>query len=132
MADPVSTDIQTPLIEIDGGSFRDEFITFAGPDTFVKGTILARATASGKLVPFVPSGPGGSDVPIAVLTYDVTNAAAGDRRERVLVAGRVNRNRLIIDADGNGSNVTDAVLDQLRDVSIIPIDHAPLGSYPAA
>ena len=39
-----------------------------------------------------------------------------------MVSGSVRAERLIIDADGDGSNVDAAVLDQLRDYSLVSID----------
>ena len=61
-------------------------------------------------------------IPKAVLTYDVTATGAGDEQARVMVAGEVRKNKLIIDADGDDSNVDAAVIDQLRDYGIVPID----------
>lgn len=108
-------------IELQDGQFRDELLTFVGAATLLKGTILARL-ASGKLVPFAPGGSGGAEIPKALLTYDVTRASAGDEPIRALVRGVVNRNRLIIAADGNGNNITASHLDALRDYGITPID----------
>jgi hypothetical protein len=52
----------------------------------------------------------------------VTSAGAGDVPTRALVAGVVDKNRLIIDADGNGSNIDSAVLDELRAFGITSLD----------
>lgn len=102
--------------------FRDEVLTFTAADTFARGTILARLTADGKVVPFASGGAGGAGVPVGVLTYEVANTAAGDVAIRMLVKGEVNRNRLIIDADGHGNNITPAIMDLLRDLGITPVD----------
>ncbi len=102
--------------------FRDELLTFAGAGTVVEGTILARNTASGKLVPFEIGGAGGNEIPKAILTYDVTAAGAGDEAIRAGVSGGYRKERLIVDADGDGSNITDAILDQLRDYGLVAID----------
>jgi len=115
MADPVITDVDLGSVVLDGGSFADELLTFAGAGTVVAGTILARDTASTKLVPFVVGGSGGEEIPKAVLTYDVTATGAGDESIRAMVAGRVKKERLVIDADGDDSNIGPAVKDQLRD-----------------
>jgi hypothetical protein len=115
-------------IELQDGQFRDELLVFAAADTFLKGTILARVTASGKLTPFVVGGTGGAETPRCVLTYDVVRTTAGDEPIRALVKGEVNKNRLIIDADGNGNNITAAILDQLRDYGITPVDVQVLAS----
>jgi hypothetical protein len=113
-------------LELDGGKFRDELLNFAGAATVKKGTILARITASGKLTPYVIGGSLGAGVPVAILTFDVARASAGDEAIRALVAGAVNKNRLIVQADGNGSNITNAILDQLRAEGIVPIDVASI------
>lgn len=128
MANMTITNFETAgTLILDSESFRDEVLTFAGADTFKKGTILARSSVTGKLVPYAVGGANGSGTPVAVLTYDVTRGSAGDETIRAMVAGRVNKNRLIIDADGDGSNITNAILDALRGISIIPIDVAMIG-----
>lgn len=104
--------------------YRDELLTFAGAGTAAIGTILARDTASGKLVPFVKGGAGGAEVPIAVLTYDVEVDALGDVAIRAMVVGKVRKQRLVIAADGDDTNVDAVVLDGLRRVGITPIDVA--------
>jgi hypothetical protein len=106
-----------------GEEFRDDVLTFAGADTFVKGTILARDNVSGKLVLFVKGGATNENgIPKAVLTYGVERAGAGDEAVRVLVKGRVRKDRLVIDADGDDSNIDETVCDQLRDYGITPVD----------
>jgi len=84
------------------------------------GTIIV--AADGKLVPFAIAGAGGEQNPIAVLTYDVSRGSGGDEAIRALVAGEVNKTRLIIDADGDGSNITDAILDALRSAGPVATD----------
>lgn len=102
--------------------FRDELLTFAAAGTVAAGTILARNTASGKLVPFVKGGTGGAEAPKAVLNYDVTVDAAGDVAIRAAIVGKFRKQRLIIAADGNDTNVDAAVIDGLRQVGLTPID----------
>jgi hypothetical protein len=41
---------------------------------------------------------------------------------RVLERGEVNKKRLVIDADGNDTNIDNAVIDQLRAFGIQPVD----------
>ena len=48
---------------------------------------------------------------------------------RSLVSGTVNRDRLIIDADGTGANIDAAVVDQLRDYRIYAEKYQMLGAY---
>lgn len=97
-------------------------ITDGGTDFSVGATATLTVAADGKLVPFVASGAGGAQRPMAVLTYDVVAAGAGNIPVRPLVAGEVNATRLIIDVDGTGANVTAAVLDQLRRSGIVGTD----------
>lgn len=107
------------VFEVAGLTFTvtDGSTDFAAGDFFT-----LPVAADGKLVPFDPAGAGGVQKPVAVLTYDVTRASAGDEVIRALVKGEVNKDRLVIDVDGDGSNITNAILDQLRDLGITPID----------
>lgn len=117
------TNVDLGNVILKDGEFRDDLLTFAGAGTVVEGTILARDSVSLKLVPFVKGGiTNENGIPKAVLTYDVTAAGAGDESIRDMVSGSVRAERLIIDADGDGSNVDAAVLDQLRDYSLVSID----------
>ena len=108
---------------LQNAEFRDDVLTFAGADTFVAGTILARDSVSGNLVPFVKGGATNENgIPKAILTYDVEAAGAGDVPVRVGVSGHYRKERLVIDADGDASNVDNVVIDQLRDYSLVPLD----------
>jgi hypothetical protein len=130
MANIEVTDIDTGSVEIQGGQFFDELLTLEGADTILKGTILARSSATGKLVLFVAGGNSNENgIPKCVLTYEVVATEASDVPVRVLVAGTVNRNRLVIDADGDASNVTDAVADKLRDYHIVAVEVSQIGRY---
>jgi hypothetical protein len=101
--------------------YRDELVTFAGAATFAAGTILARDSVSLKLVLFVKGGSTNQNgIPKAVLTAPLTAAGAGDVKTRALISGRVRKERLVINADGDDSNIDAAVIDQLRDYDIIP------------
>lgn len=91
---------------------------------FVAGdTATLTVAADGKLVPYNPAGAGGAQKPLAVLTYEVTRTSAGNEPVRPLMAGKVNATRLVIDADGDASNITAAILDELRSagISAMPI-----------
>lgn len=66
-------------------------------------------------------------MPKAILTYDVTATAAGDVPIRAGVAGGYRKERLVIDADGDDSNVTPAILDQLRAYGLVPVNVNELG-----
>lgn len=122
------TNVDIGNVILQDAQFRDDTITFAGADTFVAGTILARDSVSGNLVPFVKGGATNENgIPKAVLTYDVTAAGAGDVPARVGVAGSYRKERLVIDADGDDTNVDAVVIDQLRDYGLVPIDVQELG-----
>lgn len=108
------------LQEVDA---RDELLTFTGAGTILEGTILARDSVSDKLVPFVKGGVSNENgIPKAVISYEVEALGAGDEAIRALVAGKVRKERLVIEADGDATNVDDVVIDQLRDFSIIALD----------
>jgi hypothetical protein len=114
-------------IAVDGEVSRDEVIVFDGAGTVLRGTILGRVAATGKLKPMATAAVDGSEVACAVLAYEVTALGAGDVAARALVRGQVNRNRLIIALDGSGVNITPAILDQLRDYGITPVDVQQVG-----
>lgn len=107
-------------VELKDGVFTDDLLTFAGAATVLDGTILARDSVSLKLVPFVKGGVANENgIPKAIVTYDIVAAGAGDIAVRSAIGGQVVISRLIIDADGDGSNIDNAVLDQLRDFTIV-------------
>jgi len=97
---------------------------------FIAGNYFEITVVGGsKLVPYALAGTGGAQIPVAVATYDLYKASSGDLSARVLVSGKVNKNRLILDADGDDSNITAAVLDKLRRAGIHAVDVVQLGSY---
>ena len=103
--------------------FRDGELTLAAADSIAAGTILAVDSTSLDYVLFVKGGTTqGNGIPKVILTYPVTSTAAGAVPVRVAVSGKFRQERLVIDADGDNSNVDQAVIDQLRDYSLIPID----------
>jgi hypothetical protein len=110
-------------VTLQDAQFRDGAITFTGAGTLAEGTILAVDSSTLKFVPFVKGGTTNENgIPKAVLTYDVTAAGEGDVQSRVAVAGSYRKELLIIAADGNASNVDQAVIDQLRDYGLVSID----------
>jgi hypothetical protein len=119
----VNTSINVGSVALGDEALRDELLTFAGAATVLAGTILARDSVSLKMVPFVKGGSTNQNgTPKGVVTYDVVAAGAGDVPCRVVEFGKVNKQRLIINADGTGVNVDTAVLDQLRAFGITPQD----------
>jgi hypothetical protein len=127
MANPVITNNDLGSSILEAGEFRDELLTFAGADTYVGGTILARDSVSGNLIAYVQGGVTNEDgIPKAILTYDVVATGAGDIAIRAGISGKYRKERLVIDADGDASNVTDVVIDELRDYGLVAIDVSEL------
>lgn len=100
-----------------------QIVVTEGAADFIVGDKFALAVvANGKMLPFAIGGVAGVGIPTEVLTYDVTAAGAGDETIRGMISGSVRKERLIISADGDGSNITDGILDQLRDFTIVSTD----------
>lgn len=128
MANPTITNVDTGSVILDEARFEDGLITFAGADTLVAGTILALSSSTKKWVIYVKGGSSNDNgTPRGVLTYDVTADGAGDVAGRVLVSGTVNQDRLVIDADGDASNIDALVRAALRDKNIVCQSVAQLG-----
>lgn len=120
-----NNDLGTPIIE--DAEFKDDTLTFAGADTFAAGTILARDSVSDNLVLFVKGGVVNENgIPKAILTYDVTAAGAGNAAIRAGIAGKYRKEKLIIDADGDDSNIDAVVIDELRDYGLVPLNVSEL------
>jgi hypothetical protein len=119
MADPTITNVDVGQIAIATSDFEHHLWTALAADTLVAGTILARLTSTGKWQIYAPAGSLGLEIARGVLTYDVSATAGGDVPVSVLVRGTVNQTRLIIDADGDDSNVDEAVIDDLNDHGIL-------------
>lgn len=123
MSNLTITNLDEGSVILEGGEFRDELFTLAGADTIAEGTILARDSVSLKLVLFVKGGATNENgIPKVILMDEVVVTGAGDTPIRAGVSGSYRKERLIIDADGDDSNIDNKVMDQLRDFSLIPID----------
>ena len=123
MANIVRTVVDLGSVIVERGTFADGLLIFAGADTFAVGTILARHTGNGKFQLFVKGGSSdGNGVPVAVLMNESVRTESGDNKERPMMTGEVNENRLIIDADGDSSNIDAAVRDLLRQTGLHPVD----------
>jgi hypothetical protein len=105
-----------------------QFTVTDGSTDFVVGDsfTLTVATGSNKLVPYSSTGAGGAQIATDVLTYEVTRTGAGDTPIRSMIAGRVRKERLVIDGVGA---VTEAVIEQLRKVGIVAVEVQELGLY---
>lgn len=123
MANLTVTNNDIGSVILKNAQFQDDEVTFTGADTLAPGTILARDSVSGKLVIFVKGGVTNENgIPKVVLTHELIAAGAGDLPARVGISGEYRKERLIIDADGDDSNIDDAVKDQLRDFSLVPVN----------
>jgi hypothetical protein len=136
MSEPmVTTNIDLGSVEIKHGEFESDVLTLAGADTLKAGTILARNSSTEKLQLYVKGGSSNENgIPKCVLTYELVTETAGshDVPVRVLVKGVVNLNRLVIDADGDSSNIDGPVRDQLRSYGIVPQDVKQLARIPTS
>lgn len=106
--------------------FEDRVLTITGPKVVKAGTLVARSVANpAKFILYVKGGAvDGNGIVAGVLTYPVEKATAGsgDVPARVLVKGTVNRRRLVIDANGDASQVDGVVLDLMRARQIVTED----------
>lgn len=123
MADPVITTNDNGALIWRGAEYQDDTFTAGGAGTTPEGTILARDSVSGKLIPYVKGGVTNEDgIPKAVLTYDVVAAGAGDLAVRPAIKGEFIKERLIIAADGDDINIDAAVKDLLRDYGLLAVN----------
>jgi hypothetical protein len=121
MPNPTSTAVDQGFVALGDNAYKDDLVTFGGAATLLAGCILARDTASLKLVPFVVGGvTNGNGIPCCVLGEPLTATGAGDLPIRVIISGRVNRSRLVINADGTNANLTKVHEDSLRSRAIVP------------
>jgi hypothetical protein len=119
MSNITITNLNVGNVVLKSGEFEDDALTFAGAATIKEGTILARDSSSLKLVPFVKGGTTNENgIPKAVITYEVVATGGGDIPVRALISGVVRKELLVIDADGDSSNVDAKVRDELRDYNI--------------
>lgn len=103
-------------------------ITEGSTDFVAADTFTMVVVANGLMVPFVVGGVAGAGVPVAIMPPDgVTAAGAGDEPFRAAISGEVRTEKLIIHADGDNSNITDAILDQLRNFTLVSQDVRELG-----
>lgn len=100
-----------------------QFTVTDGATDFVVGDKFSLTVAAdGKMVVFALAGAGGAQIPVAIVTYEIVAAGAGNEPIRAGVAGSYRKERLVIDADGDATNVDNAVMDQLRNSGLVPID----------
>lgn len=129
MSNITITNIDLGGVILEGNADNDGTLQNADADdpvTFAPGTILARHSSDLKYYPFDPAGTNGLNAAKAVLTYEVTVPANSGVAVRVLTHGKVDKGRLAIH---DGTTITEAHLDQLRDYGITPVDVKQLSRY---
>lgn len=96
--------------------------------TWPKGTLLARNTSTTKLSAYADGGSNGLDEPVAVLPYEITFAASGDRTESVLISGPYNKSNItkLDDATAIGVLVWDKLI---KNSDIVPVAARDLSAY---
>jgi len=109
--DLIFEELGLTIVVVDPGS-ETNFVT----GDIVTATVAAQTGTP--LVPYAVAGTNGAQVPRAVLCYPITVTSGGSVAADALVKGVVRKDRLIIDADGTGANVTDAVMDLLASTGI--------------
>jgi hypothetical protein len=127
--------VENSVVALGGNDYETGLINVAANATIDKGTILKRE--GGKFAPVIDTSPAtinvdvdgtltdvpvpgtAIDVPVAVNPFDIVNKSgqAADLSLRALISGPVRRDLLTID----GSPITDAEADMLRDYGIIPV-----------
>lgn len=81
-------------------------------------TVTTTAQSGTPLVLYDVDGVNGAQVPVAILPYESVQTAGGSFAASVLVGGVVRKDKLVIDADGDSTNVTDHVMDLLANAGI--------------
>jgi hypothetical protein len=109
------------LRRLGDNAFKDDLVTFAAPRRCSRVAFWRAIPRRLKLVPFVVGGStNGNGIPCCVHREPLTATGAGDLPFRVIISGRVNRSRLVINADGTNANLTKMHEDSLRSRSIVP------------
>lgn len=120
MANIEITNIDNRTSRMHVKTFADDTFTAASA-VYADGTVLARNTATGKLVPYASAGLNGADTPVTVLTYEIdATGAAGDKPVRVPVDAEFNRDLLIEHGVGLVKDQANPwkVYDSLQDYNI--------------
>jgi hypothetical protein len=104
------------LFEVAGMTFT---VTDGATDFIVGDKFALTVAADGKLYLYKTDGIGGEQNPRFIITYEVVTTGAGNVNIDVAKVGTFNRTRTVIHADGDSSNITDQIVDELRDYGII-------------
>jgi hypothetical protein len=94
-------------------------ITDGATDFVVGDKFTLTTTVDGNMYLYATDGVGGVQKALMVYTgADLVVTGAGDYVVRPMKTGGVRAERLVIDADGDASNITAAILDELRSAGI--------------
>jgi hypothetical protein len=120
VASDIILDVPGPtVVEVAGLTFT---VTDGAADFIVGDKFSLTVAADGDMVAYAVAGAGGAQVAKSVLTYEVTVTGAEDKPIRALKTGHVRKERLVIDGSAAGVGITNDIIDQLQDVSIIAQD----------
>lgn len=103
------------VFEVGGLTFtiNDGSTDFAVGDTFTLPVV-----ADGDLVAFATDGVGGAQEPLKILLDEIVVTGAADKPARPMAAGVFKYEYLVIDADGDNSNVTAEIKQKLQNAGI--------------
>lgn len=105
------------------GKSIDILLTATGAHTFKKNTLLALDSVSLKAVPFAIGGvTNDNGIPRFLLPYEVVAAGAGDTKVSALQECEVATARVVVDADGDASNITNAEKVLCKQNGIVLVD----------
>lgn len=110
------------------GPYIDIPLTSAGATSYLANTLLAVDSSTLKAVPFVKGGATNDNgTPRLVLTEPLTVTGAGDTQIRAMQTGELITDRTVIHADGDSSNIDNAVKVSSKDQGITLIDSVTIG-----
>jgi hypothetical protein len=105
------------------GVFEDQTFYSAGADTYLDNTLVALDTSTLNLVPYVKGGStNGNGVVYGVMTKGITVGATSSTPIRVMVGGRMVKDKVVIHADGDASNIDNAVKILCHDKGLALVD----------
>jgi hypothetical protein len=98
-------------------TLREDTVTVPANTTLLRGTILGEVSATGKLAKFVKSNIDGTEIPMAILNRDLTNATgtATAMTADVIILGILNENKLALDT---GVTLDDIIAGEVDEVMV--------------
>lgn len=119
MANPIITNFDTRGVVRAVEASEQGKLTSVGALTVEIGTILGRITVSGLYAPYDSGAADGSEIPVAVSLSKVEAAGAGDHVLSVLLKGKTQTDKTIIQGSAPGAGITAGIKDDLRTVMIV-------------